>query len=172
MSQCLAPECFARWLPRSLTLAAEAAGAITLAACLHAGPAKADGGPAGQSPAASSLSREGSGPALHAQVQRLIGRAACDSDTQCRTLPLGTRACGGPESYLAWSVLGTDQAALQRAAGRYGQWKAQQQARSGTMSICMVETDPGAVCARPTATARPGSGRCVVGDAAVGGATR
>lgn len=169
MPQCPARDHLARSLPGSLALAA---AAIALAACVHAVPATAADPPARPAPAASSLSGEGSGPALHAQVQRLIGRAACDSDAQCRTLPLGARACGGPDSYVAWSVLGTDQAALQRAAERYGQWQAQQQARSGTMSICMVETDPGAVCARSTPTAPPGSGRCVLGNAASGGAMR
>ena len=169
MLRYLAPDRVAKSLPRNLTFAA---GAIALAACLHAGLAMAACVPAQPAPAASSLSREGSGPALHAQVQRLIGRAECDSDAQCRTLPLGARACGGPETYVAWSVLGTDQAALQRAGERYGQWQAQQQARSGTMSICMVEIDPGAVCSRSATTAQPGTGRCVLGNAAAGGATR
>ena len=169
MPQCLAPDRVATSLPTRLTFAAVA---IALAACLHAGLATAACVPAQPAPAASSSSREGSGPALHAQVQQLIGRAACDSDAQCRTLPLGVRACGGPETYVAWSVLGTDQAALQRAGERYGQWQAQQQARSGTMSICMVETDPGAVCSRSATTAQPGTGRCVLSGAAAGGATR
>ena len=169
MLQYLTPDRVAKSSPRNWTIAA---GAIALAACLHAGLAMAACVPAQPAPAASSLSREGSGPALHAQVQRLIGRAACDSDAQCRTLPLGARACGGPETYVAWSVLGTDQAALQRAGERYGQWQAQQQARSGTMSICMVEVDPGAVCSRSATTAQPGTGRCVLGNAAAGGATR
>ena len=169
MPQHPAPMRFARSLPGSLALAAMA---IALAACVHALPATAADPPARPASAASSLSRDGSGPALHAQVQRLIGRAACDSDAQCRTLPLGARACGGPETYVAWSVLGTDQAALQRAGDRYGQWQARQQARSGTMSICMVEVDPGAVCSRSATTAQPDTGRCVLGNAAVGGATR
>ena len=169
MSQCPAPDRVAKSSPWNLTFAA---GVIALSACLHAGLAMAACVPAQPAPAASSLSREDSGPVLNAQVQRLIGRAACDSDAQCRTLPLGARACGGPETYVAWSVLGTNQAALQRAAERYGQWQAQQQARGGTMSICMVEVDPGAVCSRSSTTAQPGTGRCVLGNGAADGATR
>ena len=169
MHQYPAPMRFARSLPGSLALAAMA---IALVACVHAVPATAADPPARPAPAASSLSPDGSGPALHAQVEQLIGRAACDSAAQCRTLPLGARACGGPESYVAWSVLGTNQAALQRAADRYGQWQAQQQARSGMMSICMVEIDPGAVCSRSATTAQPGTGRCVLGNGAAAGAMR
>ena len=155
---------------------------VALAAGLHPGPAMAaatpTGRPAEPAQASSSPSSEGDGPALRAQVHRLIGRAACDSDAQCRTLPLGARACGGPEAHVAWSVHGTDQAALRRAAERYTDWQAQQaqqaqaQGRRGEMSICMIEIDPGAVCAKPPAPDRPGTGRCVLGNAAAGSATR
>lgn len=112
------------------------------------------------------------GAALQAEVQRLIGRAACTTDAQCRTLALGARACGGPDSFVAWSVRGTDQAALRRAAARYTEWQAQEQARRGTVSICMVETDPGAVCSKPGTAEPAGGGRCVLNPAAAQGATR
>ena len=163
----LTPCRLAPTLPTRLNVAAVAA---ILAAGLHAGAAA--GAVVEPAPAASGLSAEDPGAALQAQVQRLIGRAACDTDAQCRTLALGLRACGGPEAYVAWSVRGTDQAALKRAAERYSQWQAQQQARSGAMSICMVEADPGAVCAKPAAAGAPRSGRCVLGTAASGSETR
>ena len=149
-----------------------AAVAAVLAAGLHAGMAAATGAAVNPAHAASSLSAEDPGAALQAQVQRLIGRAACDSPAQCRTLPLGARACGGPDAFVAWSVLGTDQAALRRAAARYTQWQAQQQARGGAMSICMVEPDPGAVCAKPNAAGGLKPGQCVLGPAAVGSELR
>lgn len=168
----LMPCLLAPTLPTRLNVAAVAAVAAILAAGLHAGAAAAASAVVKPAPAASGLSAEDPGSALQAQVQRLIGRAACDNDSQCRTLPLGVRACGGPEAYLAWSALGTDQAALRRAAERYSQWQAQQQARGGAMSICMVEADPGAVCSKPAAAGAPRSGRCVLGTAASGSETR
>jgi hypothetical protein len=112
------------------------------------------------------------GQALLADVQRLIGRAACTADAQCRSLALGARACGGPDAYVAWSVLGTDEAALRRAAGRYGQWQAQAQARRSVASICMVEADPGAVCARDAAAGAQSLGRCVLGTGGQAGVSR
>lgn len=144
------------------------AAAFILVASLHAWPAPS----AAQAVGAGRLSTDDPGAAMQAEVQRLIGRAACNDDAQCRTLPLGARACGGPESFVAWSVLGTDQAALQRAAARYTQWQAQEQARRGAMSICMVETDPGAVCSKPAPEAGSGMGRCVLRSAAADGVTR
>ncbi|MBC8055009.1 MAG: hypothetical protein H7Y61_00350, partial [Rhizobiales bacterium] len=49
-----------------------------------------------------------------ARVRALIGAAGCESDAQCRSIGIGTKACGGPEFYLAWSIAGTDEAALLR----------------------------------------------------------
>lgn len=131
-----------------------------VAACFFASAAGAAETAAGNSAPQASL-----GPALLSQVQRLIGPATCERDVQCRTLPLGSRACGGPETYVAWSIRGTDQAALRRAARRYSQWQAQQQTRSGTASICMVESDPGAVCSRAVTPGKAGLGRCALGSA-------
>lgn len=159
----------AAWTDRFRMTVLTALTALTaaLAACLLAGAAGA-----AEPAAGNSVPHASPGPALLTQVQRLIGPAACDSDAQCRTLPLGARACGGADAYVAWSVRGTDQAALRRAAERYSQWQAQQQARSSTMSICMVETDPGAVCSNAAAPDKAGAGRCVLGDAAAGSVTR
>lgn len=118
----------------------------------------ADTGPA-QAPAMSAA-------ALMAQVQQLIGQAPCDSDAQCRSLPMGARACGGPNLHLAWSAPATDALALQRAADRYTQQQALSQQRSGVVGICVVELDPGAYCKRPAA----GAGRCTLRSNSAGGA--
>ena len=155
-----------------LSLAAVTAALI---ACFMADSATAAGANSEPAPGAPSTAAEGSGPALRERVQRLIGRAACDSDAQCCTLPLGVRACGGPEAYVAWSLQGTDAPALRRAAERYGQWQSLQQERGGAMSICMMETDPGAVCAsaiEPGKAGKPGSGRCVLREAGSGAVAR
>lgn len=91
-----------------------------------------------------------------AQLRALIGTAACGDNSQCHSLPVGARACGGPEAYLAWSSTATSADALQALAGRY---KAQRQAKiaaSGEMSDCRFFADPGAVCR--TGTCQPGAG--------------
>ncbi|RZA29118.1 MAG: hypothetical protein EOP92_37915 [Lysobacteraceae bacterium] len=103
-------------------------------------PGRKDAQAAG-APAAGS----GSGDTL-ARIRALAGEASCTESGQCRTLPLGALACGGPESYLPYSTSRTDEKAL-RALGE--QYKAERQAAnaaSGMMSICRHIPDPGAVC--------------------------
>jgi hypothetical protein len=86
-------------------------------------------------------------PVATANVEALIGDAACDSDAQCRTIGVGAKACGGPQAYLAWSSKRTDGAALQQAAERQARAARAAAEASGIMSNCMVTKDPGAFCA-------------------------
>jgi len=79
-----------------------------------------------------------------AALQALVGDAACRDDTQCRTLPAGSLACGGPASYLPWSTLRSDEAALKAAAAPLAQRRPG--SARGEVSICRVLPDPGARC--------------------------
>ncbi len=83
---------------------------------------------------------------LARELRDLIGPAACHSDSQCRTVAVGARPCGGPAGYWAWSTQGTDAERLTTLAQRQAAAeKAEQQAR-GLRSNCRVLTDPGAIC--------------------------
>lgn len=126
---------------------------IALAA-MSAGSAWADG------------SRAGTGPAdPMAEVQRLIGDAACRNDADCRTVGVGHRACGGPQAYLPWSAWRTSARALDQAAAAT---RAPARATAGAapartpepmMSTCQVAVDPGARCVGATPGTPGGSGR-------------
>jgi hypothetical protein len=86
---------------------------------------------------------------LDARVHSLIGAARCTQDTDCRTTALGSKPCGGPASYLAYSIVGLDGAALEAAvAALNGLYRLRTEAlnRAGVMSDCAIITDPGAVC--------------------------
>lgn len=103
-----------------------------------------------------------SGDAL-AGMRALIGDAACTESSQCRTVPVGALACGGPEAYLPYSTSRTDEKAL-LALGE--QYKAARQAgnkSSGMASICRHVSDPGAVCT---------GGRCQLGGGSASAAAR
>jgi hypothetical protein len=95
-------------------------------------------------------------PALIEQIRAEIGDAACDSAQQCRSLAIGAKACGGPESYLAWSVKRSDGARLQALAERLREQREDENRRSQLLSNCALVTDPGARCV---------AGRCQLGDA-------
>ena len=116
----------------SRLLAAALAG-IALASCAQTAP-PAD---APAEPESARLSRE---------LRALIGPAACSADTQCRTVPVGAKACGGPAGYWAWSAKDTDGAALKALATRQSEAHRREVEASGMRSTCVMAVDPGAAC--------------------------
>lgn len=82
-----------------------------------------------------------------AAVRSLIGDAACRDDTQCRTLPVGRLACGGPAAFLAWSTVRSNETDLTAAAAPLAQRRPGSGA--GDLSVCRVLPDPGARCVVP-----------------------
>lgn len=96
---------------------------------------------------------------LQQQIEAAIGDAACSSSAQCRTLPIGARACGGPERYLAWSTQRSDAAQLDKLAQALKAQREAENARSGMASTCQFLMDPGAQCV---------AGRCQLGGGAGG----
>ena len=102
------------------------------------------------------------GSGLMAQIQAQIGAAACDSDAQCKTIAIGHKACGGPESYLAYSTKSGDGAKLAKLAEQHAAERKAQDTKTGRMSTCSVVMDPGASCS---------AGRCVTAGGGLGGAS-
>jgi hypothetical protein len=50
--------------------------------------------------------------ALEDEAKAIVKTGGCASDDQCRTAPVGNRACGGPRYYLVYCSRTTDSAAL------------------------------------------------------------
>jgi hypothetical protein len=92
-----------------------------------------------------------------ASLESLIGDAACDSDSQCHTIGVGAKACGGPERFLAWSSLRTDGAELQAVAVRAAGVDRAGAHVPGKMSNCALVTDPGAYCGAPDSSRAQGA---------------
>ena len=120
---------------------------------------------AGCTGANSANSAAPTGVAARTQVQQLIGDAVCTSDADCRTIAVGDKACGGPESYLAWSARQTDPQRLAAAAERYTSERKAQNQQSGMVSNCAFVTDPGARCEMASGG---GAGAGAAASAAVG----
>ncbi|MEM8510836.1 hypothetical protein RCH14_000127 [Massilia sp. MP_M2] len=92
-----------------------------------------------------------------ADIRRQIGTPTCSDNAQCRTLPVGAMACGGPQGYLPYSTQKSDANALRALSERsYAEAKAALTA-SGMMSTCMLKADPGAVCVAGTCQLGTGS---------------
>lgn len=68
-------------------------------------------------PGAQSGSREADWAAivrLEDQAKAIAKTTGCSTASQCRTAPVGNRACGGPRYYIAYCAATTDSAALFR----------------------------------------------------------
>ena len=86
------------------------------------------------------------------QIKAEIGDAACDTSQQCKSLPVGSRACGGPETYLPWSTKRSNGEKLTRLADQHSNQRKEQDTKAGMISTCQMISDPGATC---------NAGRCV-----------
>jgi len=91
---------------------------------------------------------------LLAQIRALAADTTCSDSGQCRSLPVGAMACGGPQDYLPYSTLRTNEKEVRELAERYKAERQGQIAQRGEMSICRFRPDPGAVCV---------AGRCQLG---------
>lgn len=109
--------------------------AFTLASCAQSTPTAP--APVASQPESQRLSNE---------LTSLIGPATCTADSQCRTVPVGAKACGGPAGYLAWSTTGTDAQRLTDLAARQAVASKQESTARGMVSTCSMVTDPGAAC--------------------------
>ena len=114
----------------------------------------------GTSPNSSSSNSNRSARLDEAQLQQRItaavGAAACQKQSDCATLPVGAKACGGPARWVAWSAAQSDGAQLQAWAAELDTLQRQRQAAEGLMSTCSIVPDPGAVCR---------AGQCVLAQA-------
>ncbi len=106
------------------------------------GPALASGQPASTAP-------NDAGTLLR-RIEQAIGTPTCQRDSDCRTLAVGQKSCGGPEAWLPWSVRNVDtperQQALADLARQHADARTAAHQASGMMSNCSVEPDPGATC--------------------------
>lgn len=89
------------------------AGLVVLAACAPATP----GAPADPGAGKIVFTGDQKGDwaqitALEDQAKALLKTEGCPSAAQCRTAPVGSRACGGPRYYLVYCSATTDSAAL------------------------------------------------------------
>lgn len=101
---------------------------------------------------------------LQATYQRLtaaVGDAACQADSDCHTVGVGSKACGGPISYLAYSTRGGNEKTILAAAQALKDAQAADNRASGRVSDCMAVMDPGAQCVAGHCQLRSGRGSVV-----------
>lgn len=79
---------------------------------------------------------------VRAEIDSVIGNAQANTLSQCRLLPLGSRPCGGPSSYVAYSTAVTDSSALAELAGIYRSLMERRNEETGAFSTCEMLSPP------------------------------
>lgn len=80
------------------------------------------------------------------RIQAEISDARCSADSQCRTLPIGEKSCGGPVSWVPWSVSVSNGEQLRIWTAQLAAMQRRRNEISGAMSNCQYIADPGASC--------------------------
>jgi len=83
---------------------------------------------------------------LTTRILAEIGEARCSHDSQCRTLPLGEKACGGPTLWLPWSSTKSNPSQLSLWAHQLAALQRKSNALNVVQSNCQYLPDPGAMC--------------------------
>ena len=121
---------------RALRLAAASLLMLAASACGSAPPAA----PAAGAPTANKTE------ALWKKIQAANADTSCDTQSQCHTIGFGSKACGGPERYMAWSSKNSDGAALKALIDQHAAARRADDEREQMMSTCSMVSDPGASC--------------------------
>ena len=80
---------------------------------------------------------------LEAEILIMIGNAEASDVAFCREIAFGSKPCGGPWKYLAFSTAVTDSVALKEKVDRYNRWEREINERDGGVSDCMFVGPPG-----------------------------
>jgi hypothetical protein len=89
--------------------------------------------------------------ALETEARELVEAGGCTDVSQCRTAPVGSRACGGPRDYVVYCAESTNEDALLRALDRLAKREDRFNRQCGVISICIFLSPPevelvGGVC--------------------------
>jgi hypothetical protein len=135
------------------TVLAIALATATGVACRANDAAQASARPSSASPASPAASA--SLADVEARLDGVLKSAqACSSADECRTVPVGGKACGGPTGYRAYSSKHADTQAVEALARQEHELAMAEARASGRVSNCMIQADPGARCVQ---------GQCVTG---------
>jgi len=134
---------------RPLRLAAASLLLVAASACGSAPP------PASPTPAPASAPMAGKTDTLWKNIQAANADTSCDTQSQCHTMGVGSKACGGPERYIAWSSKNNDGAALKALVEQHSAARRADDEREHMMSTCSLISDPGASCRAGQCTMNP-----------------
>jgi hypothetical protein len=91
---------------------------------------------------------------LEAEARALVDTVGCTQPGDCRSAPVGAKACGGPRTYVVYCASTTDTAALFRKLEQHRRAEAAFNRKYGRPSTCDVAMPPQTELAGGTCRAR------------------
>lgn len=79
---------------------------------------------------------------IRLMMEREVGDASARRPEQCRMVPLGAKACGGPQDYLIYSTAMSDERKLQELARQYAEAEEKYNRVTGAVSTCSYVMPP------------------------------
>jgi len=79
---------------------------------------------------------------LQRTIKEKIGDVRAKELSQCRSIPFGHKPCGGPATYLAYSVVKTDESKLKALVGEYNEQSKNYNIARKVLSDCMYVSPP------------------------------
>jgi hypothetical protein len=132
-------------------------GFTTMIGCARSTPSSDDSALGANDTSSAVRSQPGD---LQAEVARLERRlrdlaipSGCDSAGQCKTAPIGERACGGPREYVLYCPLTSNEPELLAVVDSLKQAEMRHNQATGAVSTCEYRLPPNAAVV---------GGRCVV----------
>ena len=92
--------------------------------------------------------------AAFSNLQAAIGTPVAQMESECRLVPVGARACGGPAGYLVTSATGQQELEIVRLAGLVTALDREANAQFGLVSTCEVIPAPALVVENGVCVAR------------------
>jgi hypothetical protein len=97
---------------------------------------------------------------LAEEISTMTHNRSCKQLSECRTVALGARACGGPKRYVVYSVNNVNETDLLVKASSYNSYDQQLNGDSNTVGTCDVLMPPKLGCQKNLCVqfaAKPGS---------------
>ena len=95
---------------------------------------------------------------LRERITAMTDHARCNNMVNCRVIGLGSRPCGGPEEYVAYSIWDTKVDEIESLAAEYNFLREELGILSGDVGSCDVLPEPAVNCVNARCVTVP-SGR-------------
>ncbi len=79
-------------------------------------------------------------------IEEFAKNKACSNGDDCRTMPIGAKACGGPTSYIIYALSKTDEKQLSEKIKQYTDFQKELNVKYNRTSDCLFLSPPTVDC--------------------------